>query len=103
MPKIENVGDENQLFRRFLLAEGFPIVAVDYLVACAVPVMHSVSKAEIESFALFAYSFFGPLAVSELLKPVVPNFEKVVGVDASLRKTVTVNVWASADAAVNQN
>ena len=78
-------------------------MAVNHILARAVPVVHSVAEAHFEGFAILADARARPFAVAERLKTLIPNLIKIVGVDAALRETVAVDVGAGADAAVDEH
>ena len=78
-------------------------MAVNHIFDRTMPIVHSVAKAILEGFALFANSRARPVAVAERFKTLVPNLIEIVGVDVALRETVAVDVGTGADAAINQH
>ena len=78
-------------------------MAVDGRVAIAMPVVHAVSEAVFEGFAVFAGALLGPVAVAEDLKAGVPNLPEVVGVDIALGEALAVDVGTGADGAVDED
>ena len=69
-------------------------MAVNHVLACAVPIVHSVAQTHFEGFAILADACARPVSVAKWLKTPVPNLIKIVGVDAALCKAVAVDVGA---------
>ena len=86
-----------------LVGESFVVVAVDDFLAVAVPVVHAITEAVFEGFAVFAGALLGPVAVAEDLKAGVPNLPEVVGVDIALGEALTVYVGTGTDGAVDED
>ena len=78
-------------------------MAAEDLGAVSVPVVHSSAEAVLELAAVLADALAGPVAVSEWLELVFPDFVEVVLIDVALGEDIAVYVWAGADTAVYQN
>lgn len=79
------------------------VVAVDYLHAVVVPVVHTVAQAVLEYFAVFAHTFACPLAIAEGLESVLPHLVEAVFVDVALSEGLAVDIGAGAYCAIDQH